>query len=362
MASDKEISCEFKIYCVQGTMETKGEVSDTSLGFFFESPNRTTYGRLVAEDTVPRQLQAINVDSLCIRLSDFYTEAVEHIVPGVSALIKSDTHLGYLSAGLGASTTISANDFRRFTEGASHNPIILAALYTQSFDALTSAIQSGFINLERLLCDFYRKLCTDPQHLPSSEILIDHFGPNDTIERHGEYASELMSVLSSIYIQMASILDYLAKIDHELSSPKEEFSTFCRMKSRRITFETGGYKEPFYENTIFSQEKLVNEIMSIRNLVIHNAMIDSRPRYYVRFSEGEVAERYMLFPDLNEHGRLASIKDRELFYSNNDKINLRLPDLVIDFEEGCISLIKKFIEHLRERYRHNEEADKPSHA
>jgi hypothetical protein len=55
------------------------------------------------------------------------------------------------------------------------------------------------------------------------------------------------------------------------------------------------------------------------------------PKAYERIEGGTAVERYILLPDM-AGGRLVRSRNRNLFFSKDDKINLRLPALVIEFQ------------------------------
>jgi len=56
------------------------------------------------------------------------------------------------------------------------------------------------------------------------------------------------------------------------------------------------------------------------------------PKAYHQIQKGKIIEKFILLPDLCPEGRLDSFKNRNLFYSRDDKINLRLTSVVSGFQ------------------------------
>jgi hypothetical protein len=73
------------------------------------------------------------------------------------------------------------------------------------------------------------------------------------------------------------------------------------------------------------------EIELVRNLVIHDGLLDDTPKVYKVVKDGRAVEKFVLMPD-RTNGRLDRHKNRALFYSGDDKINIRLPILISQFQ------------------------------
>ena len=85
----------------------------------------------------------------------------------------------------------------------------------------------------------------------------------------------------------------------------------------------------------------------MRNLVIHDGLLDDMPKVY-KVVEGERAiEKFVLMPDRTD-GRLDRYRNRALFYNQEDKINLRLPRLISQFQVKQLATLQRALARLLE--------------
>lgn len=69
----------------------------------------------------------------------------------------------------------------------------------------------------------------------------------------------------------------------------------------------------------------------MRNLIIHDGLLDDMPKVYKVVKKGVAIEKFILFPDMKD-GRLLKFNNRRTFFASEDKINLRLSGLVVEFQ------------------------------
>ena len=55
------------------------------------------------------------------------------------------------------------------------------------------------------------------------------------------------------------------------------------------------------------------------------------PKAYEHIEGGSAIERFVLLPDMTD-GRFGRFNNRNLFFGRDDKINLRLPHLIDEFQ------------------------------
>ena len=67
---------------------------------------------------------------------------------------------------------------------------------------------------------------------------------------------------------------------------------------------------------------------------------DEQPKVYEVRASGQVQERFILMPD-RKNGRLTSFGSRNLFYGDEDKINLRLPTFIAEFQTRLLLTVKE---------------------
>jgi hypothetical protein len=97
---------------------------------------------------------------------------------------------------------------------------------------------------------------------------------------------------------------------------------------------------------LFELVEPITEIELVRNLVIHDGLLDDMPKAYKVIRGGQTVEKFLLMPDRTE-GRWDRYKNRRLFYSREDKINLRLPSLLESFQRRQVATLKLALARLQ---------------
>ncbi len=139
---------------------------------------------------------------------------------------------------------------------------------------------------------------------------------------------------------MHSLLDYLTKLAREVESLRTDFATYPKLASSNVLF---GDKHKLrignHAGTLFETCDEVAEVERIRNLLIHDGLLDDMPKAYEVIKKGVAIERFVLMPDASG-AQFERFKNRRLFYSREDKINLRLTGLVRAFQRRQIETLK----------------------
>jgi hypothetical protein len=81
------------------------------------------------------------------------------------------------------------------------------------------------------------------------------------------------------------------------------------------------------------------EVELIRNLLIHDGLLDDMPKAYEAIEGGKAIERFVLMPDRRD-GKFERFKNRHRFFGREDKINLRLTTLVRGFQARQVETLK----------------------
>jgi hypothetical protein len=160
--------------------------------------------------------------------------------------------------------------------------------------------------------------------------------------------TSLTATLNVIYIRLHSLLDYTTKLAHEIEHLRADFSGYPKLSSSHIQFgdrRRVGWGEP--AGTLFESGEPITEIELVRNLVIHDGLLDDMPKAYKVVRDGRAVEKFVLMPD-RAGGRLDRYKNRALFYSREDKINLRLPTLVADFQAKQLATLRRALARLEQ--------------
>jgi hypothetical protein len=71
--------------------------------------------------------------------------------------------------------------------------------------------------------------------------------------------------------------------------------------------------------TLFEPCDEVAEVELIRNLLIHDGLLDDMPKAYEVIEGGQAIERFVLMPD-RKNGQFERFTNRHRFYGRGDKI------------------------------------------
>lgn len=163
--------------------------------------------------------------------------------------------------------------------------------------------------------------------------------PNGTICIISEDSRCASALLETYFIKAYSILDILCKICYEIQEKQSDFSQYKKIKSADVLW---GFRKKLLinetENTLFEKCDLVSMIESLRNESVHNGTWELNPKIFVRYDEGIVGERFMLFPDMLQ-GRLATVKSRKHFFSKGIKVNSVLPCIHAEFKQRLLQTL-----------------------
>ena len=152
--------------------------------------------------------------------------------------------------------------------------------------------------------------------------------------------SSISGLLETYFIKAYSILDMLSKIAYELQSPQADFSTYKKMKCADVLW--GARKRLTINNTsgtVFEKCDLISIIEALRNEVVHNGSWELHPKLFVRYVDRNIAERYMLFPDITQ-GRLATVKNRRHFFGQGIKVNEVLFKIHKEYQTRIFNTVK----------------------
>ena len=79
---------------------------------------------------------------------------------------------------------------------------------------------------------------------------------------------------------------------------------------------------------LFSEPPVIRKIETFRNEFVHNGPWDLRCSIYNTAIEGKPADVIIYSPDMDEFGNFISSGSRNKFYSQANRINFQLPDII----------------------------------
>ncbi|MDE7547468.1 hypothetical protein PY793_05640 [Acetobacter fabarum] len=244
-------------------------------------------------------------------------------------------------SGLNSESPVSKNMLELIINNFKNIPEIYRFLYLYDCDFLIQSLLTCHIEVKNICGEFY--------HLLNSGPFFDNCNHIDSVRfTCSADITKLMSYVNFIFIRLYSILDYVVKICFELDNIPNDFSKYNKMYSKNKLF--GEKKRLSINNrkdTLFEDCDFIKTIETIRNHIIHDGIIDIRPKGYERYVSGVIVERFILFPDI-KNGRFENYVNRKLFYGNEDKINLRLPSIIDEFNSRLLNTIKIVINNKKE--------------
>jgi hypothetical protein len=193
---------------------------------------------------------------------------------------------------------------------------------------LLCAIETAFVSYYQLIAS----LTVEEHH----KKLTDKDG---TLFIRSSQVTQISNTIETYFTKAYSMLDIMCKICYEIQNIITEFEEYHKIKSAKVLW---GDRKKLRINgakgTLFENCELISNIEAIRNEVVHNGTWELNPKGYIRLEKGEVAEKYMFFPDM-EKGHLATVKNRRHFFSSNVKINEILPKIHFEFKGRLLATL-----------------------
>lgn len=244
----------------------------------------------------------------------------------------------YLNAGLGGESFMSREQFSNFIDNEiNDDPIasredIIKFMYSYEVRALIADLEKLIIQTEECTYIFYEKF-------NNPKIFKSHETKEGLTTIYSIESRFINTILETIIIKSASILDYLSKLVYEVENIPKSFDTYPNRKS--IDYKHGmtklnqkeqsfriNWSEEERTNTIFDENiKEIFILKKLRNQIIHDGFLDLDNIIYENKVNGILLERFILMPDFKDTN-FEKFKGRKLFYSQDRKINLELPKLL----------------------------------
>jgi len=275
-----------------------------------------------------------DVENVCIRLHEALRRAIIEDAP-YNELLPWVPQFASLS-GLNSESTLSKTDFERVVRRTANFPEINRFLFLYDVQKLVSSIQECQKELIQMVGEFYRTLNTEALFFPQ-------FRQDDGIRYNtSPTVTKLFALLTFVFVRMHSLLDYTVKLALEAEGLPTDFTKYPKMRSSNEQF--GSRKRVSFNRlrgSLFEDCEFITFIETLRNHLIHDGLLDDMPKAYERIESGVAVEKFLLFPDMTE-GRFDRYGNRNLFFSREDKINERLPEILAEFQArltvtlGCI--------------------------
>lgn len=204
-------------------------------------------------------------------------------------------------------------------------------LYVEDCKYLASTVQNLLLSAEYCYIQYYIQIThIDFQNRELDDLCIHSSG----------ISMQLLFFIETFFTKLYSVLDLLVKIVYELKSIDDSFSSIRKLSSaEKLWGDRKLLSINKMSGTIFEDCDVIKMIESLRNEAVHNGSWENNPKVYVKFRDGKIIERYMLFPDFEE-GRLANVKNRKHFFSRGTKVNDMLITIHDEFFQRLLFTLK----------------------
>lgn len=277
------------------------------------------------------------VEEVCVQLHDAFEERIFGSKIAYWNFLKVAPELLSV-AGMNSECPISKEQFAKLLPQISEELSVNKALYLYDCRKLVSSIQECSKEVMQLQGEFYRTLNLEELFFPEVP------EPDGVRWSTSPVVTKIFALLGFVYIRLHSLLDYVTKLAVEIEYIKTDFAKYPKLSSKSLLY--GDRKRVSINGqvgTLFELCPELTEVETVRNHIIHDGLLDDMPKAYRVILEGVCIEKYVLFPDINDGGRFDVFVNRNLFYGGEDKINLRLPTLVSNFQIRLVRTLHRLL-------------------
>lgn len=279
------------------------------------------------------------IEHHCILLHEAFNQAIMKGVNYAQLIYMVPAFMSL--AGHNSETTLTREQFERCLQKTAALPEINRFLYLYDCQNLVTSIQECTKEIEQVLGEFYFTLNMESFFFPP----MKH---EDGIRyTSSPVTTKLFAYLGFIFIRMHSLLDYTVKVAFEAENLQQDFSRYPKLKSGRLQY--GNRRQVSFDKeaaTLFEPCEFMTTVETLRNHIIHDGLLDDMPKAYEHTKDGEVVEKFVLFPDMI-NGHFERFLNRNLFYGSDDKINLRLPTFVAEFQARQVATLDRVLKQLQ---------------
>lgn len=230
-----------------------------------------------------------------------------------------------MDAGISPESGCTKEAYERFKKEATH-PIFGRFIYHYDLWSKVAAMQD---RLSAVIM-FMRQLYT----IVPCKAMYKKCQYTSAARCGGTRETEAHMLLNSIFVAYASVFDILTKIAIEqFEFGKYDFSKYKKMRCADMIYRKSlnnidsSLKR---EGMLFSEPPIIRKIETFRNEFVHNGPWDLRCSVYNTAVNGEPADVIIYSPDMDETGNFISSGSRNKFYSQANRINIMLPDMIRD--------------------------------
>lgn len=235
------------------------------------------------------------------------------------------SHMPQWVADAGISPELSCSkDWYEKLRGNTTHPIFGRFLYHYDLWSKVAAIQDRLSAVIMFMRQLY--------NIVPCKAKYDESQYTSAVRCGGEKETEAHMLLNSVFVAYASIFDIITKVAIEqFEYDKYDFSNYKKMRSSDIIYNKNLKNiDPSLKNVgmLFSEPLVIRKIETFRNEFVHNGPWDLRCSIYNTLVNEEPADVIIFSPDMDDFGNFIRSGSRNKFYSQGNRINFQLPDII----------------------------------
>ena len=293
------------------------------------------------------------IEEVCVQLHDAFAASLFGKLEYYYALLPIIPE-SVLLGGLNSECPLSREQFEQTLKKLKDFPHLNRLLYLYDCRQLVAGVQECTKEVCFLVGEFYRILNLEELFFPPV------FEGDGTRYCTSPIVTTLVAVLNMVYVRLHSLLDYVTKLGVEVKKLREAFGIYPKLASSGTLF--GAHKGLDWGDktgTLFEDCDTVHEVELFRNQIIHDGLLDDMPKAYKVVKDGVSIEKFVLLPN-RAGAQFARYRNRHLFFGAEDKINLRLPQLLEDFQARQVATLRALLTSLRGRSPQDPSVDTPA--
>ncbi len=242
-------------------------------------------------------------------------------------------------AGNSQESCMSKEQFEKLVK-VNCNRLTNMLLYNFDCEKLVGATQIKFDMVAKLVEMLFEEL---------DDVSNDDIASAKNVVLGMDYASTRMhSIINSIFINLASLCDYLTKLCVEFKEiDTVTYEKYPKMNSRNILFDDRNIIDEQLkgDDTIFSASSsikpIIKKVLNFRNEVVHNGALDYHCAVYYGDIKGK-QKVWIQSPQFTNEGNLSTYCNRKFFYPTESGIlNETIFDIIIPYIELCYNTLTK---------------------
>lgn len=312
-------------------METKTKNCENNIGAYLPSSGHSK-GNHDILNRVVKEEQLSPIKQCCHRIEEIINDGAIRLHHSIDNFIFQDIDysrvisnipLWVANAGVSPELNCTKEMYEQLKQRVNH-PIFGRFIYHYDLWGKIAAIQDRLSAVIMYMHQFYNIVPCMAQYDESQYTSAARCG--------GERETEAHMLLNSIFVSYASVFDLISKIAVEqFEFNKYNFAKYKKMRSADIIYKKSlNNVDPSLksEGMLFSEPTAIRKIETFRNEFVHNGPWDLRCSVYNTAINGELADVIIYSPDMDRLGNFITSGSRNKFYSQANRINIQLPELI----------------------------------